>query len=123
MAASPWLVPLEDIRAVTDTRPVYVVIIALPHAEYARLAGILNEIGDDPVTIHLVPDVFSVALRGGVEEFETVPIIHLRESPLDGWNRILKRGGDVALGTVALGLVLRAMRGIALAHSLRPRGA
>ena len=122
-AGAPWLGAPEDIRAVLDTRPVDIVIIALPHAEYARLAGILNEIGDDPVTIHLVPDVFSVALRGGVEEFETVPIIHLRESPLDGWNRILKRVCDVALGTVALGLMLPVMLVIALAIRLGSPGA
>ena len=122
-AEAPWLGGPEDIRAVLDTRPVDIVIIALPHAEYARLAGILNEIGDDPVTIHLVPDVFSVALRGGVEEFETVPIIHLRESPLDGWNRILKRVCDVALGAVALGLMLPVILAIALAISLGSPGA
>ena len=84
-----------------DQPPVDMVIIALPHSEYSRLTAVLHEIGDEPVAIHLVPDLFSLAsLRGGVEEFESVPFIHLRESPLYGWNSVLKRGVDLALGSL-----------------------
>src|SRR5207245_2676156 len=80
-----------------------IVIIALPHADYPRIGAILDGIGDDPVAIHYVPDVFGLAsLRGGIEEFETLPIIHLRESPLYGWNRVLKRGFDVVVGAAAV---------------------
>src|SRR5438876_4931433 len=52
-----------------------------------------------------------------------MPIINPRESPLDGWNRILKRVCDVALGTVALGLMLPVMLVIALAIRLGSPGA
>jgi Undecaprenyl-phosphate glucose phosphotransferase len=98
-----WLGAPEEIRRVLDRVQIDIVIIALPHADYPRLTGILSEIDDEPVAIHLVPDIFSLAsLRGGVEEFETLPIIHLRESPLYGWNLVLKRGFDVVLGTAAL---------------------
>jgi len=41
-------------------------------------------------------------MRGGIEDFEGVPIIHLRESPLFGWNGVLKRGLDLVVGGVAL---------------------
>jgi Undecaprenyl-phosphate glucose phosphotransferase len=98
-----WLGTPEEIRKVLDVRPVDIVIIALPHADYPRVTAVLNEIGDDPIAIHFVPDVFGLAsLRGGIEEFETLPIIHLRESPLYGWNRVLKRGVDLVGGAVAL---------------------
>jgi Undecaprenyl-phosphate glucose phosphotransferase len=98
-----WLGGLEEIRAVLDRMTVDSVFIALPHADYPRLETVLNEIGDDPVAIHFVPDVISLAsLRGGVEEFESIPFIHLRESPLYGWNRVLKRIFDLVLGTAAL---------------------
>ena len=84
----PWLGGLEDIRAVLDRHTVDMVIIALPHADYSRLGALLDAIGDEPVTIHVVPDLFRLAsLRGGVEEFEAMPFIHLRESPLYGWNQ------------------------------------
>ena len=110
---------IEEVRAVLRSRPIDMVIIALPHTDYARLGAVLNEIGDEPVTIHFVPDLFSLAsLRGGVEEFESVPFIHLRESPLYGWNLVLKRACDIGLGTVALLFALPAMAAIAAAIAL-----
>jgi Undecaprenyl-phosphate glucose phosphotransferase len=118
-----WLGAPEDIRAVLDAHQVDVVMIALPHADYPRLGAILDGIGDDPVAIHLVPDVFSLAsLRGGIEEFETLPIIHLRESPLYGWNRVLKRVFDVVVGGAALLALAPLMLAIAAAVRLTSRG-
>ena len=118
-----WLGAPEEIRAVLDANTVDIVILALPHADYPRMSAVLNEIGDDPVAIHFVPDVFSLAsLRGGIEEFEGLPVIHLRESPLYGWNRVLKRAFDVLLGTVALAAALPVMLGVALAVRLTSRG-
>jgi Undecaprenyl-phosphate glucose phosphotransferase len=118
-----WLGAPEEIRAVLDARQIDIVIIALPHTDYSRLTGILNEIGDDPVAIHLVPDVFSLAsLRGGIEEFETLPVIHLRESPLYGWNRVLKRSFDVVAAAAALTAALPLMAGIAVVIKLLSPG-
>jgi Undecaprenyl-phosphate glucose phosphotransferase len=100
---APRLGGLDEIRSVLDRQQVDIVFIALPHGDYPRLSAVLNDIGDDPVAIHFVPDVFGLAsLRGGVEEFETIPFIHLRESPLYGWNLVLKRGFDLAFGSAAL---------------------
>ena len=79
-AGIAWLGRFEDLRAILDREPVDLVLIALSHAEHGRLAGILSDIGDDPVGIHLLPDVYGLAsMRGGIEDFEGVPIIHLRE--------------------------------------------
>jgi Undecaprenyl-phosphate glucose phosphotransferase len=118
-----WLGAPEEIRAVLDANTVDIVILALPHADYPRMSAVLNEIGDDPVAIHFVPDVFSLAsLRGGIEEFEGLPVIHLRESPLYGWNRVLKRAFDLVLGTAALAAALPVMLGVALAVRLTSRG-
>ena len=109
-----WLGGIEEIRSVLTRQQVDLVIIALPHTDYARLGGVLNEIGDEPVTIHFVPDLFSLAsLRGGVEEFESVAFIHLRESPLYGWNLVLKRACDLGLGAVALAVAAPVMAVIA----------
>jgi Undecaprenyl-phosphate glucose phosphotransferase len=118
-----WLGGIEEIRAVLDRHPVDIVFIALPHADYSRLTTVLNGIGDDPVAIHLVPDVFGlVSLRGGVEEFETVPFIHLRESPLYGWNRVLKRSFDLVGGALALVLAAPVMLAIVVALKLTSPG-
>jgi Undecaprenyl-phosphate glucose phosphotransferase len=118
-----WLGAPEDIRAVLDTHQVDIVMIALPHAEYARIGAILDGIGDDPVAIHYVPDVFSLAsLRGGIEEFETLPIVHLRESPLYGWNQVLKRVFDVVVSALALMALSPLLLAIAIGVKLTSRG-
>ena len=118
-----WLGGIEDVRTVLDRQPVDIVFIALPHADYSRLTTVLTGIGDDSVAIHLVPDVFGlVPARGGVEEFETVPFIHLRESPLSGWNRVLKRAFDLVFGTFALALAAPAMLAVTVALKLTSPG-
>jgi Undecaprenyl-phosphate glucose phosphotransferase len=118
-----WLGAPEDIRSVLDSHQVDIVIIALDHADSPRLGAILDGIGDDPVAIHLVPDVFSLSsLRGGVEEFETLPIIHLRESPLYGWNRLFKRVFDVVVGAAVLAATGPLMLAIAVAVKASSRG-
>jgi exopolysaccharide biosynthesis polyprenyl glycosylphosphotransferase len=115
-SAAPWLGKFEDLRAVLDRHTIDVVFVALPYSEYGRLGAILMTIGDDPVTIHLVPDVYGLAtLRGGIEEFEGVPLIHLRESPLHGWNLVLKRTVDLVVGGLGLVVAAPVMTVIALA--------
>jgi len=114
-----WLGGYADLRAVLDAETVDHVILALPHEDVARLPMLLNEIGDDPVTIHVVPDIIRFAsLRGGVEEFEGVPFIHLRESPLYGWNQLFKRGFDLVFGGLTLILAAPLMAAIAVAIRL-----
>jgi len=115
-ASVAWLGGFEDLRGILDSHEVDLIFIALPHAEYGRLGAILTDIGDDPIGIHLVPDLVGLAsLRGGVEEFEGVPLIHLRDSALYGWNLVLKRAMDVAVGGAALVVLAPLMAAIALA--------
>jgi Undecaprenyl-phosphate glucose phosphotransferase len=118
-----WLGGIEDVRTILDRQQVDIVFIALPHADASRLTAVLSGIGDDPIAIHLVPDVFSlVPARGGVEEFEMVPFIHLRESRLYGWNRVLKRAFDLVFGALGLAAAAPVMLAIAVALKLTSPG-
>jgi Undecaprenyl-phosphate glucose phosphotransferase len=122
-AKIPWLGAYKDLRPILDAGRVDIIFIALPHEEHGLLSRVLDAIGDDPVTIHLVPDVVGlVSLRGGIEEFEGVPLLHLRESPLHGWSNVLKRVFDLAFGTAALALAAPVMLGIAAAVKLTSPG-
>ena len=122
-AGASWLGGFEDLRAILDREQVDLVLIALPNAEYGRLAAVLTDIGDDPIAIHLVPDVYSlVSMRGGIEEFEGVPVIHLRESPFYGWNRVLKRALDVVVGGLAVVVLAPVLLLVTLAVKLTSRG-
>jgi Undecaprenyl-phosphate glucose phosphotransferase len=99
----PWLGAYADLAALLAARPVDHVILALAHEDASRLPGLLDAIGDEPVTIHVVPDLFRfTSLRGGIEEFEGVPFVHLRESPLHGWNAVAKRAFDLVFAASVL---------------------
>ncbi len=112
-----------DLRAILAERNVDHVILAVPHEEYPRIEKILAELGDEPVTIHLVPDLVRfTSLRGGMEEFEGLPFIHLRESPIYGWSMVLKRGFDLVFGSLGLLVATPLMLLIALAIKLTSGG-
>jgi Undecaprenyl-phosphate glucose phosphotransferase len=112
-----------DLRAVLDAHTVDHVILALAHEDYGRLAGLLDAVGDEPVTIHVVPDLLRFAsLRGGIEQFEGMPFIHLRESPLYGWNRLAKRVFDFVFSAVVLAGIWPALLLLAAAIKLSSRG-
>jgi Undecaprenyl-phosphate glucose phosphotransferase len=121
--ATKWLGGYADLRAVLDAHSVDHVFVALSHEDQARLGGLLDAVGDEPVTIHVVPDLFRFAsLRGGMEEFEGVPFIHLRESPLHGWSRVAKRAFDVVFSLLVLVLLAPLLGLIALGVKLTSPG-
>jgi len=111
--AARWLGGYSDLRAILDAHTVDHVVMALAHEDYGRLVGLLDAVGDEPVTIHVVPDLLRFAsLHGGVEQFEGMPFIHLRESPLYGWSSLAKRVFDFVFSLavlVALGPLLLAL--------------
>ena len=113
----------SDLRAVLDAHVVDHVILALVHEDYGRLGGLLEAVGDEPVTIHVVPDLFRFAsLRGGVEEFEGMPFIHLRDSPLHGWSQVTKRVFDLVFSCALLIGLSPVLLLLALGVKLTSRG-
>ena len=78
------------------------VFVTLPLSRQ-QMRDILDWLGDEPVTLHFVPDLGALAtLRGSIEEFDGLPIISLQSTPLAGWNGFLKRALDLCLGVLAL---------------------
>jgi Undecaprenyl-phosphate glucose phosphotransferase len=122
-AGARWLGTYSDLRAVLDAQPVDHVVLALAHEDYGRLAGLLDAVGDEPVTIHVVPDLLRFAsLRGGVEQFEGMPFIHLRESPLYGWSSLVKRVFDFAFSLAILAAIWPLLLALAAAVRLSSPG-
>jgi Undecaprenyl-phosphate glucose phosphotransferase len=93
----------ENIRSVVIDQKIDMVLITLPLSAHERLKDILNDIGDEMVSIMLIPDLLELAtLRGGIGEFEGMPIISLRDTPLYGWNIVIKRVTDFVLSITIL---------------------
>ncbi len=88
----------NNIRKIVIGLSVDIVLIAIPLSAHERLKTILNDLGDETVSIMLIPDLIEIAaLRGGIGEFEGMPIISLRDTPLYGWNLVAKRVMDIVL--------------------------
>jgi len=79
------------------------VFIAIPLETYGRMEGILRSLEDGIADINVVPDLYQyMTLRGGVEEFDGLPLISLQDSPTYGWSLVGKRVMDIVLASVAL---------------------
>jgi Undecaprenyl-phosphate glucose phosphotransferase len=79
------------------------VFIAIPLETYGRMEGILRSLEDGIADINVVPDLYQyMTLRGGVEEFDGLPLISLQDSPTFGWSLVGKRVIDIVLASVAL---------------------
>lgn len=92
----------EVIRAIQEG-VVDQIFVTLPLEQTSKLKEIQEWIGDEPVALHYVPDLGAMAmLQGHIEEFDGLQVISLQSSPLYGWNALLKRSVDIAIGSVAL---------------------
>ncbi len=93
----------EDIVQVMEDEDIDQVIVAIPLSSYKRMDFVLKNLMDEIVDIKVVPDVYQyITLNGGIEELNGLPIINLRESPLYGWNMIIKRVLDIGLSFFGL---------------------
>jgi Undecaprenyl-phosphate glucose phosphotransferase len=88
----------DNVRNVVVEQKIDMVLITLPLSAHEKLKTILGDIGDEMVSIMLIPDLIEIAtLRGGIGEFEGMPIISLRDTPLYGWSLVGKRVMDIVL--------------------------
>jgi Undecaprenyl-phosphate glucose phosphotransferase len=57
-----------------------------------------------------------------VEEFDGIPIVNLRESPIQGWNSVIKRGFDILFSIVFLIIISPVMALVAVLVKLTSPG-
>ncbi len=113
----------ENIRNVVVEQKIDMVLITLPLSAHERLKTILDDIGDEIVSIMLIPDLIEFAtLRGGIGEFEGMPIISLRDTPLYGWNLVVKRVADIVLSLAVIFAVLPLMLVISILVKVTSEG-
>ncbi len=114
----------KDIKTFITEKEIDQVIFALSQKEHRILMTLLEYIADTMVDISVVPDIRSnfFTLRHGVEDFEGFPVIRLRETPLYGWNRIIKQCLDFSVALVVLTISFPLMVLIAIMIKVGSRG-
>ncbi len=111
----PNLGGFADLHAAVSDDQVDQVVIALDRGDSADPIKLLHELHDTTAAVRLVPDLLGLqTLQAGIEDFAGLPMIRLVESPLVGWNQVLKRTFDLTAGSLALVLAAPVMAAIAL---------
>jgi Undecaprenyl-phosphate glucose phosphotransferase len=105
-----------NLKAVVEEYRVDQVILAVDRVETVALEKLLRALDDEIVNVKLVPDLLHVVtLRSSVDELDGLPIINLRESPLEGWSAVQKRVFDLVLASSALFAALPVLAAIGIA--------
>ncbi len=113
----------KNIRNVVVNHKIDIVFITLSLSAQEKLKSVLDDLGDEMVSIMVIPDLFEFAtLRGGIGEFEGMPIISLRDTPLYGWNIVIKRVTDIVLSLIIILAVSPLMLVISLLIKATSRG-
>jgi Undecaprenyl-phosphate glucose phosphotransferase len=96
---------LDQVTEVAAAHGVDQLYIALPLEDHARMLELIKSVRNECLDIKVVPDLVQYAtIKAALEDLDGIPIISLNEVPLRGWNSMVKRCMDVAVGALLLAL-------------------
>jgi exopolysaccharide biosynthesis polyprenyl glycosylphosphotransferase len=115
--------PTEETGHLVGQYRVGTVFLALPLEAHRRMLEIVRQVAREGIEIRVVPDLLQyITFRAGVEDLDGLPVVHLTEVPLSGWQSLVKRLIDVAIALTGLAVFLLALPVVALAIALEDRG-
>lgn len=86
------------------------VVVALPHSAYDQLGQIVQQLEDVSVQIWVALGFFDLALyKTSIEDLAGIPMLDLRASAIDDYQRMVKRAFDFFFGLAALFFALPLM--------------
>ncbi|MBN2118080.1 MAG: sugar transferase [Anaerolineales bacterium] len=104
---APSLGKPGDLRMLVNRYQVTDVVVALPYSAYQQMAEIVTCLTDLPIGVWIALGFFDLALyRTDIEDFAGIPMLDLRASAIDDYQRMLKRAFDIVFGFFALVLAL-----------------
>jgi len=93
---------IDNIKQVVEEHQLDTLIMTFPLHKYHRVLKVLEGTKDLNVEYRFVPDLYEL-MTSAIKHYELdgIPLIGLKEFPLQGWNRFLKRFEDI-LGSIIL---------------------
>jgi exopolysaccharide biosynthesis polyprenyl glycosylphosphotransferase len=120
----PVLGSIDDLSRIIKEENVELVILALPLSYHQRIMEIILGCEDLKVEFQIVPDMVEImAARAKIVSLDGIPLISVGRTPLEGWNRLLKRSVDVAVSAAGLVLLSPVFSMLAILIKLNSRGA
>ena len=96
----------NQISGIIQKEAIDQVYIALDSNQQSDLQSINDHLAEQTVDLNIVPDIYhTLNINPEILDLDGMPIIALRQSPIDGWNRVFKRIFDIA---GSLGCILMA---------------
>lgn len=97
----------ENIKEIIQEHNISDVVIALPHSAYYQMGNIVQRLNDLPVQVWVALGFFDLALYNTtIEDFAGIPMLDLRASAIDDYQRMVKRAFDLFFGLIALVIAL-----------------
>ena len=99
----PVLGPVDDLEALLREHRIDEVILAQPEIDYERIPRLLVECERAMAVFRIVPETTELLLSGmTVETIDGIPLLGIRETPLQGWHAALKRMIDFGVALAGL---------------------
>ncbi len=115
---------LNELSQIIQQHRIDQVFISLSLREQHRLEELKELLSEEWVDVRIVPDLGTFrTLHTEVESFAGMPLVTLVQSPMTGWNQVLKRMLDLVGAALALMLLSPLMASIALLVKLTSPGA
>ncbi len=116
---------LAQLEATLEAHPVDAVYLALPNSRASLVPGLLRRLEKFPLDVRIIPDVSPryVPLSMSINELEGMPILSIRENPMNGVEGALKRTLDIAgafAGIVLFSPLMLVLAGVIAATSTGP---
>ena len=95
--AVPSLGNFQNIKDLIDEHRITDIVIALPYSAYQNMAEMIACLDKLPVGVWIALGFFDLALyRTDIEDFAGIPMLDLRASAIDDYQRLIKRAFDLA---------------------------
>lgn len=120
----PVLGGISQLEQVLALRPPDAIYLALPNTRASMMSELLRRLERYPIDVRIIPEVSPkyTPLAMTVSELEGMPILSIRENPMNGLAGITKRGIDLLGAAVGLAIFAVPMLCIAIAIKLTSPG-
>ena len=119
----PRLGGIDQLSRIIQEQKIDQVFITLSQEEQHYLPGLKELLAEQWVDVRIIPDLGTFrTLHTEVESFEDMPIVTIVQSPMTGWNQVLKRILDISGALIALVLFAPLMLIIAIVIRLTSSG-
>ncbi len=99
----PVLGTADDLPRLLRERTIDQVFVALPFDQSRTIRRVAEDLSRETIAVTLVPDILEfVTMRASTADFDGLPIINLRDRPIDAASLVIKRVLDVAVAAVGL---------------------